>query len=100
MARRKDDDIPMPDFNPDFRHMTVKDLRRGMSEINRTIKTVRENRGPDADAMHDLETLRARFKMVWRARPGRAFHDVAARKKREAKRRRDSGLDFGFPFGP
>jgi hypothetical protein len=94
---RRDDDIPMPDFNPDFRPMTEKDLRRAISEVNRTIKKVRENRGPDADAMHDLETLRARFKMVWRARPGRPFHDVQAHKKREA-RRRHNGPNF-FPFG-
>lgn len=99
MARR-DDDIPMPDFDPDFRHMTVKDLRKGISEVNRAIKTVRENWGPDADVMYDLKTLRARFKMVWRARPGRPFHDVAARKKREDARRRGDGPGFIFPFMP
>jgi hypothetical protein len=98
--KRRDDDIPMPDFNPDFREMTEKDLRRGISEVNRAIKSVREYWGPDADVMHDLETLRARFKMVWRARPGRPFHDVRAHKKREAIRRRGIGPDFNFPFGP
>jgi hypothetical protein len=46
----------------------------------------------------DLIELRKRYKIVWRARPGRAFHDVAARKKREKERRRNAP-DYFFPFG-
>ena len=36
----------------------------------------------------EAETLRARYKDVWRARPGRAFRDIAARVKREKQRPR------------
>lgn|GEM_PF-1663456 len=40
--------------------------------------------------LRDAETLRAQFKTVWRARPGRKFHDIDARVKREKKRRTDA----------
>lgn len=42
------------------------------------------------NALHDAETLRAQFKTVWRARPGRKFYDIDARVKRENKRRADA----------
>ena len=51
------------------------------------------------DMLHKAEELRERYKIVWRARPGRAFHDVAARNKREAARKKRS-RKFKFPgFG-
>lgn len=40
--------------------------------------------------LRQAETLRAQFKTVWRARPGRKFHDIDARVKRENKRRADA----------
>lgn len=55
----------------------------------------------------EAERLRHSFKTVWRARPGRPFHDVDARNKREAERRADKQRqkilrDYGkkFGFGP
>lgn len=37
--------------------------------------------------MAEAQTLRAQFKTVWRARPGRKFYDIDARVKRENDRR-------------
>lgn len=38
----------------------------------------------------EAESLRHKFKTVWRARPGRPFHDIDARVKREADRRAEN----------
>lgn len=98
--KRRDDDIRIPNLNPDFRQMSEKDLRHGISEINRTIKQLRNDYYRHEDEIDDLVTLRAKFKAVWRARPGRPVHDINARIHREAKRRHGDGGDFTFPFGP
>lgn len=51
------------------------------------------------DMLRKAEDLRERYKIVWRARPGRAFHDVAARNKREVERKKQN-RKFKFPgFG-
>jgi hypothetical protein len=39
-------------------------------------------------ALKNAEALRHKFKTVYRARPGQAFHDVSARRKREAARKK------------
>jgi hypothetical protein len=44
----------------------------------------------------DAEKLQRSYKDIWRARPGRAFHDIAARVKREERRRKSRGW-FGGP---
>lgn len=53
----------------------------------------------------EAESLRQQFKTVWRARPGRPFHDIDARVRRENTRRaekerkkimRQYGKRFGF----
>jgi len=55
----------------------------------------------------EAESLRKSFKTVWRARPGRPFHDVDARARREAERRADkerqkiiNQYNRKFGFGP
>jgi len=55
----------------------------------------------------EAESLRASFKTVWRARPGRPFHDIDARNRRESERRAQKERDkilrqYGkrFGFGP
>ena len=60
--------------------------------------------------MVEAQTLRSQFKTVWRARPGRKFHDIAARVKRENDRRAEKARQkeikklnrkyggFGFKF--
>lgn len=98
--KRPGEDNGMPDLNPDFRQMSEKDLRRGISELNRSIKRLKTDYERHDSEIHDLVSLRAKFKAVWRARPGRPFHDVAARKKREDARRRGDGPGFIFPFMP
>jgi len=40
--------------------------------------------------LRESETLRAQFKTVWRARPGRKFYDIDARVQRENKRRMEA----------
>ncbi|TAL39496.1 MAG: hypothetical protein EPN97_02220 [Alphaproteobacteria bacterium] len=95
---RKDKEIRIPDLNPDFRQMSEKDLRHGISEINRTIKALRQDEYRRDGEIDDLVTLRAKFKTVWRARPGRPVHDLAARFKRQQKRQGNDG--FYFPFMP
>ena len=92
-------EIPMPDLNPDFRAMTEKDLRKGMSDINRTIKEMKTDTDRYYLAIEELKELRKRYKIVWRARPGRVFHDIAARKQREQDRRFINGGYFIPPFG-
>ncbi|TAL39497.1 MAG: hypothetical protein EPN97_02225 [Alphaproteobacteria bacterium] len=132
--------------NPDFRKMTIADLREGISELNKIIKKLKEfqktqskrlwvswGAGTAATAaisvifppaallvaatstmltiepaagaamsnnfLAKAEELRHKFKTVYRARPGRAFHDVAARREKE-KTRRKAGRKFKFPgFG-
>ncbi|MDE1153388.1 MAG: hypothetical protein PW788_12700 [Micavibrio sp.] len=50
-------------------------------------------------ALKEAEDLRHKFKIVWRARPGRAFRDVAARTARETERKKQN-RKFKFPgFG-
>lgn len=53
----------------------------------------------------NAESLRQQFKTVWRARPGRPFHDIDVRVRRESTRRaekerkkimRQYGKRFGF----
>jgi hypothetical protein len=131
---------------PDFRDMTEKDLRSGISELNQLIKELKRIHKDESrrvtvatgasvlsavlltavfppggiliattsavvnidptlrtilarQALDNAEELRAKFKTVYRARPGRAFHDVAARAARE-KQRRKAGRKFHFPgFG-
>ena len=95
MPRR---DIPIPDLDPDFRLMTEKDLRRGITQINRSLKEMKQQGDRYFLVIDDLIRLRKRYKAVWRARPGRAFHDVAARKQRERNRRILNG-DYIPPFG-
>ena len=55
--------------------------------------------------LSEAESLRHQFKTVWRARPGRPFHDIDARVRRENTRRaekerkkimRQYGKRFGF----
>lgn len=55
--------------------------------------------------LSEAESLRQQFKTVWRARPGRPFHDIDARVRRENTRRaekerkkimRQYGKRFGF----
>lgn len=60
--------------------------------------------------MVEAQTLRSQFKTVWRARPGRKFHDIDARVKRENERRAEKARQkeikklnrkyggFGFKF--
>lgn len=86
------------DPDPDFRKMTIADLRRNMTAINQAIKQMKAGGGGSYGAIQELESLRKRFKAVWRARPGRVFHDVAARRQREKERRRAQDNYYG-PFG-
>jgi hypothetical protein len=90
-------EIPVPDLKPDFRTMSEKDLRKGITECNRAIRDMRKHSDHYFLVLDDLVELRKRYKTVWRARPGRAFHDVAARKKREKQRGRN-GPDLFHPF--
>ncbi len=87
----------IPDLNPDFRTMTEKDLRRDMTRINRCLREMNKDSDRYFHEIDDLRGLRKRYKKVWRARPGRVFHDVATRKRREHERRR--GDPYIFPFG-
>jgi hypothetical protein len=135
-----------PDPTPDFRKMTIEDLREGISELNKIIKKLKEfqkvqskrlwvswGAGTAATAAISIifppaalmvmatstilsvepaagaalsgnmlakaEELRGKFKTVYRARPGRAFHDVAARREKE-KARKKTNRKFKFPgFG-
>src|SRR3954464_1882733 len=117
-------------MTPDFRQMTVEDLREGITALNKIIKELKDFQqkqnkrfnvsmglgtaataavalafppaallvgatalmvsiDPAAGAtvgqmaLKNAETLRQKFKTVYRARPGRSFHDVAARRKKE-----------------
>jgi hypothetical protein len=92
-------EIHVPDLHPDFRTMSEKDLRKGLTEINRAIRQMKKHSDHYFLVLDDLVELRKRYKIVWRARPGRTFHDVAARKKRE-KARRHNGPGLFFPFIP
>ncbi len=131
---------------PDFKNMTIRQMREDMTALNHLIKELKAiekdntkkfaltwgagtlataavtlifppaafmvlststmlNVDPLARSMmarqmlHKAEDLRERYKIVWRARPGRAFHDVAARNKREAERKKQN-RKFRFPgFG-
>lgn len=47
----------------------------------------------------DAEKLLRSYKDIWRARPGRSFHDVAARVKREEQRRKSRGWFRGPKSG-
>jgi hypothetical protein len=135
-----------PDPTPDFRKMTIEDLREGISTLNKIIKELKEfqktqsrrlwvswgagtaatgaiavifppaalmvavtstilSADPAAGAamssnmLAKAEELRHKFKTVYRARPGRAFHDVAARREKE-KARKKAQHKFKFPgFG-
>ena len=92
-------EIEIPDLNPDFRTMTEKDLRKAMSDLNRTIKQMKAEGERHFPVLSDLKALRKRYKIVWRARPGRVFHDVAARRQREKERRFVNGGYYIPPFG-
>ena len=131
---------------PDFRKMTIEDLREGISTLNHIIKKLKDfqktqskrlwiswGAGTAATAaiaiafppavllvaatstilsvepaagaalgsqmLGKAEELRHKFKTVYRARPVRAFHDVAARREKE-KARKKSHRKFKFPgFG-
>lgn len=49
--------------------------------------------------LRDAEEMRRRYKTVWRARPGRSQFNLAARKAREAERKKQN-RKFKFPgFG-
>lgn len=51
------------------------------------------------NVLAQAEEMRRKFKTVYRARPGRAFHDVAARREKE-KARKKTNHKFKFPgFG-
>lgn len=91
-------DIPIPNLDPDFRTMTEKDLRLGITQINRALKEMAKQSDSYPFLIDDLRDLRKRYKQVWRARPGRAFHDVAARKQWEKQRHILNG-DYIPPFG-
>jgi hypothetical protein len=131
------------DLTPDFRDMTIDDLREGISTLNKIIKRIKEfqqqqnkkfaiswgagtiasaaialafppaammvvattamlSLDPAAGAavsqkmLNDAESLRHKFKTVYRARPGRAFHDVFARREKE-KARKKANRKFKFP---
>jgi hypothetical protein len=79
----------MTENTPDFRKMTPEDLRRNISELNQQIKRMKRF-SPNGFAyeIEQAEELRRKYKIVWRARPGRAFHDVAARKKKQKEMKR------------
>ncbi len=79
----------MTENTPDFRKMTPEDLRRNITELNHQIKRMKRF-SPDSFAyeIEQAEQLRKKYKIVWRARPGRAFHDVAARKKKQKEMKR------------
>ncbi|HYD17286.1 MAG TPA: hypothetical protein VEF76_02265 [Patescibacteria group bacterium] len=74
---------------PDFRKMTPEDLKRDISALNRQIKLMKKmGENTFAYEIEEAEELRAKYKIVWRARPGRTFHDVAARKEHQKLMRR------------
>lgn len=135
-----------PEPQPDFRKMTIEDLREGISTLNHIIRKLKDFRNTQSkrlwiswgagtaataaiaiafppaallvaatstilsaepaagteigsQVLGKAEELRHKFKTVYRARPGRAFHDVAARRERE-KARKKAQHKFKFPgFG-
>lgn len=135
-----------PEPQPDFRKMTIDDLREGISTLNKIIAKLKDFRNTQSkrlwiswgagtaataaiaiafppaallvaatstilsiepaagtavgsQVLGKAEELRHKFKTVYRARPGRAFHDVAARRERE-KARKKANHKFKFPgFG-
>lgn len=136
----------LAELNPDFRQMTIDDLREGITALNKIIKELKDFQqkqnkrfnvslglgtaataavalafppaalmvaatslmvsiDPAAGAtvgqmaLNNAQELRQKFKTVYRARPGRSFHDVAARRKKEAERKK-AKRKFRFPgFG-
>jgi hypothetical protein len=91
--------MDVPDRDPDFRMMTEKDLRRGLTQLNRCIREMKKDSDRYFFGIQEAIELRKRFKIVWRARPGRAFHDVVARKRREHERKHGPDGPFIAPFG-
>ena len=124
---------------PDFRNMTLQEIRKNISDLNETIKKLNEEEsivqnellagqtfilavtipaalifpplalsGIFAGAAHgagktrqgmeiieerrEVKALRAKFKTVWRARPGRKQYDLTARREREAARKKQPKL--------
>ncbi len=92
----------MPNEPPDFRKMTPDEIRVGMNKLNLEIRELKrlQKLSPEFGFFLDeLETERRKYKEVWRARPGRVFHDVAARRVKE-KQRKWARLKKNFPFIP
>jgi hypothetical protein len=80
-------------WNADFRSVTADDIRRNILELSRLIKS-KESGAGRLSIVDDAQKLRAQFKAVWRARPGRPFRDIEARRRREEKRRKDKAGIF------